>query len=204
MAIRSIVTFPHPALKQRCAPVEAFDADLHQLLDDMAETMATAEGIGLAANQVAVAQRIFIMDVPVDRPEPARARRGEPRAAEEPARTGLLEVLNPRITASRGEVRYEEGCLSFPGVQEWVVRAAEIDLEFQDRHGQPQRLTARGLLAICIQHELDHLEGVVFLDRLSPLKRRIVLRDYLRTNAELIADQDSKERAKQRQASATR
>lgn len=173
MAIRTIVKYPDPVLKERCAEVTAFDAGLHQLLDDMAATMATADGIGLAANQIAVTQRVFVMDVPVGEHE----------------RTGLLEVINPRIVQSKGEVKYEEGCLSFPGVHEWVNRAAEIDLTFQDRHGQEQHLTARGLLAICIQHELDHLEGITFLDRLSPLKRRIVMRDYLRENAEEIADQ---------------
>jgi peptide deformylase len=192
MAIRTIVKYPDPVLKERCSEVTAFDADLHQLLDDMAATMATADGIGLAANQVGVTQRVFVMDVPVDQ--------REPQTAAEPVRTGLLEVINPRIIQAKGEVKYEEGCLSFPNVHEWVTRAAEIDLVFQDRDGTQQRLTARGLLAICIQHELDHLEGITFLDRLSPLKRRIVLRDYLRENAEEIADQQHRAKKLRRNA----
>ncbi len=192
MAIRTIVKFPDPILKERCAPVTTFDAELHRLLDDMVETMETADGIGLAANQVAVSLRVFVMNVPVEEPGSSSSNGDQGSASDKNrgvARTGLLEVINPTIVASRGDVRFEEGCLSFPNVHEWVHRAAEIDLGFQDRDGQAQKLTARGLLAICIQHELDHLEGLTFIDRLSPLKRRIVLRDYLRENAEEIAEQ---------------
>lgn len=195
MAIRTIVKFPDPVLKERCAPVTTFDAELHRLLDDMVDTMETADGIGLAANQVAVALRVFVMGVPEDEPEGASS--DQDNASD---RSRLLEVINPTIVASRGEVRYEEGCLSFPGVHEWVHRAAEIDLSFQDRDGQAQQLTARGLLAICIQHELDHLDGVTFIDRLSPLKRRIVLRDYLRDNAEEIAEQQLRSKKLRRSA----
>ncbi|MFZ4576780.1 MAG: peptide deformylase [Myxococcota bacterium] len=183
MAIRDIVPFPDPILKQRCAEVEVFDAELHQLLDDMADTMGEADGLGLAANQVGVSLRIFVMDVPID----------------DDTRTGRIEVINPKVKAKRGELKYEEGCLSFPGVHENVIRAAELDLDFVDRHGQPQAVTARGLVSVCIQHELDHLDGITFVDRLSPLKRRIVLRDYLRENRELIEDAQHKARLRARQ-----
>src|SRR5438270_24877 len=145
MATLTIVTYPDPVLKQKCLPVTRFDSELHQFLDDLAETMETAEGIGLAANQVAVLKCIFVMDVPVAE-----------NAQGEPVRTGRLEVINPQIVAKRGEIKYEEGCLSFPGVNENVIRAKELDLKFVDRQGQPQTLMAKGLLAICIQHELDH------------------------------------------------
>ncbi len=183
MATLTIVTYPDPVLKQKCTPVEQFDDALHAFLDALAETMETADGIGLAANQVAVLQRIFVMDVPLRENE-----HGETEY------TGLLEIINPQIVAKRGEIKYEEGCLSFPGVNEDVTRAHEVDLKFVDRHGQPQHLTAKGLLAICMQHELDHLDGITFLDRLSPLKRKIALRDYLRENREQIEEQAQRNR----------
>lgn len=191
MALRTVVTFPDPILKQRCAEVTDFGAELHTLLDDMADTMAKEEGIGLAANQVAVSLRVFIMDVPVGQERPD--------GSQDSIR---LEVINPRIVGKRGEVHYDEGCLSFPGVTESVLRAAEIELAFQDRHGVAQQVTATGLVAICMQHELDHLDGITFIDRLSPLKRRVVLRDYLRDNAERIAEQDRKAKLQQRRARA--
>ena len=186
MAIREVVTFPDPILKQRCAEVESFDAELRKLVDDMFDTLAVADGIGLAANQVGVSKRVFVMDVPID----------------DQTRTGRIAVVNPRITARRGEVRYEEGCLSFPGVNENVTRAAEIDVSFVDPEGKPQEVTARGLVAICMQHELDHLDGITFLDRLSPLKRRIVMRDYLRENREQIEEAQHKAKVRARQAGA--
>ena len=186
MAIRPIVTWPDPVLKQRCAEVVAFDADLHQLLGDMAETMKD-EGIGLAANQVGVTLRVFVMDVPLGEGE----------------HTGVLEIINPRIVKAKGEIRYEEGCLSFPGVNETVKRAAEVDLAYQDRHGVAHEVHASGLVAICIQHELDHLDGIVFLDRLSPLKRRIALRDYLRENREQIEEAQHRAKSKLRRSAAS-
>jgi peptide deformylase len=184
MAVLTIHTYPDPVLKVRCAEVTAFDAALHQFLDDMADTMAEAEGIGLAANQVGQTVRLFLMDVPLE---------GEQR-------TGRLEIINPRVLQRRGETKYEEGCLSFPGLYETVMRASEIDLAYQDRHGAEQRLTLRGLPAICCQHELDHLDGVTFVDRLSPLKRRIALRDYERAHRETIEDKQF--RAKRRSTTA--
>lgn len=199
MAIRDVVAFPHPILKQRCVEVTQFDADLHILLEDMAQTMVDADGIGLAANQVGVAVRVFLMDVPVTR-EPGKAARAEQKAQhpEQNQRTGLVEIINPQILARRGEMKYEEGCLSFPGVNEWVQRAAEIDLQFQDRHGAVHQVTAQGLVAVCIQHEIDHLDGITFLDRLSPFKRKIAMREYLRQNRDVIEDQAMREKLKQK------
>lgn len=190
MAVLDVVQFPHPVLKQKCAEVTKFDAELHALLDDMADTMAEADGIGLAANQVAVPVRVFLMDVPTNRGS------GE----KDIKTTGRIEVINPKIVGQRGELKYEEGCLSFPGMSEFVMRAAEIDLEYQDRTGATQKLAARGLVAVCIQHELDHLNGITFLDRLSPFKRKIALREYLRQNREGIDDQALREKLKARRA----
>ena len=114
--------------------------------------------------------------------------------------TGRIEVINPKIVSLRGEMKYEEGCLSFPGMSEFVTRAAEVDLEYQDRTGAVQRLTAKGLVAVCIQHELDHLDGITFIDRLSPFKRKIALREYLRQNREAIDDQAMREKLRTRRA----
>ena len=190
MAVLEVVTFPHPVLKQKCAAVTRFDAELHQFLDDMAQTMQGADGIGLAANQVGVAQRVFLMDVPTNRGS------GE----KDVKTTGRIEVINPKIVSLRGEMKYEEGCLSFPGMSEFVTRAAEVDLEYQDRTGAVRRLTAKGLVAVCIQHELDHLDGITFIDRLSPFKRKIALREYLRQNREAIDDQAMREKLRTRRA----
>jgi peptide deformylase len=168
MTIRTIVEFPHPVLKQRCEEVTSFGGELAELLDDMRDTMLEAEGLGLAANQVDVSLRAFTMLVP---PE------GED---EVDADTEFLELVNPKITGRRGEIRFEEGCLSFPGISEAILRSAEVDVSFQDRSGAAQTRTFRDVAAVCVQHELDHLDGVTFLERLSPLKRRLALRAFRR------------------------
>lgn len=173
MAVRSIVTYPAPILKRTCVAVERFDAELHELLDDMRDTMITADGLGLAANQVGVRERLFIMMIP-----------GESEQTDE-----LFEVINPEITARRGEQRFEEGCLSFPGIAEWVMRAGEIELRYRDRDGGEQVRTLSGLAAVCAQHELDHLDGITFIDRLSPLKRRLALRAYARERRAIHEDE---------------
>lgn len=165
MATLPIVTWPDAILKRKSAPVETFDLALITLLEDMGQTMAEAEGLGLAANQVGDPRRLFLMGVPAE--------------AEE-QEVEVLEVINPTIEARRGELKYEEGCLSFPEIYQQVLRAAEIDVCFVDRHGVAQRRTLRELAAVCFQHELDHLDGITFLDRLSPLKRRLALRAYSR------------------------
>lgn len=168
MARLPIVTWPNPVLRERCNEVEVFDDALGAFIDDLFETMDDADGVGLAANQVADTRRIFVMGIPTE---------------DKDGEQGLEKValINPEIVARRGELRYEEGCLSFPDVSESVMRAAEIDVRYRDRHGEEQTATLGGLAAVCAQHELDHLDGVTFLDRLSPLKRRIALRSYMRT-----------------------
>jgi peptide deformylase len=202
MASRSIVTFPNPVLKQKCAEVSNFGPELHRLLDDMAETMAMADGIGLAANQVAVPWRVIVMDIPVDRQAEVAANSRAPGNDDDgqTVSTGLIELVNPRLTAMRGEIRYEEGCLSFPGMHEVVTRAAEIDLVYQDRDGGEHAVTAAGLVAICVQHEIDHLEGITFIDRLSPLKRRVAMREYLRARAAAEVEEQRTARCNARRA----
>ena len=152
MAILSILHYPDPRLHKVAQPVDAVDAEVRRLVDDMAETMYAAPGIGLAATQVNVHRQVVVIDV-----------------SEEKNR--LLTFINPRITEHDGTQDYEEGCLSVPGIYETVRRAEHIRVEALDRHGQPFAMEADGLLAVCIQHELDHLQGKVFVEYLSQLKQ---------------------------------
>ncbi len=188
MAVLAILTFPDEALRKRCSEVTRFDAELHKMLDDLAQTMQSQEGIGLAANQVGDLRRMFLMDVPL----------GKDDKTGEELRTGLLEIINPRIASKRGEVRFEEGCLSFPGIYENVIRANEVELHWQNRAGEPMQAKMQGLVAICAQHEFDHLEGITFVERLSPLKRRLAMREYERANREAIGDKQFRAKARQR------
>jgi peptide deformylase len=193
MATRKIVEWPNPSLKQKCEEVTEFDDALNTLLDDMRETMVMADGLGLAANQVAVAKRVFLMGIPAEDDAVERAedetKDGAKDSAEDCAEFELFEVINPVIEGKRGEQRFEEGCLSFPGVSETVLRADEIDLAYTDRHGERKQRKLNGLAAVCAQHELDHLDGITFMDRLSPLKRRLAMRAYTRERRARLADQ---------------
>lgn len=155
MALREILTVPNPVLKQVSTPVAAVDDDLRQLMDDMLETMYAAPGIGLAAIQVGVPKQVIVMDL---------ARQGE---APEPR-----YFVNPEILwASEETAPYEEGCLSVPEVYDEVDRPARVKLRYLDYNGQEVVEDAEGLFAVCIQHEMDHLKGVLFIDHLSRLKR---------------------------------
>ena len=158
MALLPILEFPDPRLRTRAVPVEPArlaDPAFQQLLDDMFETMYEAPGIGLAASQVDVHQQFMVIDVSEDQSRP-------------------LVFVNPRISARSGEQVYQEGCLSVPGIFADVTRANEITVHALDRNGESFELAVDGLLAVCIQHEMDHLEGKLFVDYLSPLKREMV------------------------------
>ena len=157
MAIRRIYETPDPVLRQISKPVETFDAELKTLIADMFETMYAAPGIGLAATQVNVHKQLLILDVSEEKNRP-------------------LVLINPKIAAVEGSQVYQEGCLSVPGIYADVERADRITVEALDRHGQPLAFEAEGLLAVCIQHEMDHLIGKLFVDYLSPLKRELVRR----------------------------
>lgn len=161
MAILAIRHYPDPVLKQVAHPVEVFDGALKQLAADMAETMYAAPGVGLAAPQVGVSRRLAVIDC---------AREGEPPQ--------LYTLINPEIVAHEGESCEEEGCLSVPAYYAKVDRAARVRVRYRDVAGQVRELEADGLLAICIQHELDHLDGILFVDRLSPLKRGLFRKKY--------------------------
>ena len=158
MALLPILEFPDPRLRTQAATVEPADLAtpaFQALIDDMFETMYDAPGIGLAASQVDVHKRFMVIDVSEDRSRP-------------------MVFANPQIVASEGGQVYQEGCLSVPGIYADVTRADTITVRFLDRQGQPQELTTDGLLAVCIQHEMDHLVGKLFVDYLSPLKREMV------------------------------
>ncbi|KIA81168.1 peptide deformylase [Chromobacterium amazonense] len=152
MALLNILHYPDDRLHTVAKPVEVFDAALQQQIDDMFETMYEAKGIGLAATQVDYHYRLVVMDISEERDE-------------------RRVFINPEIVEKDGETVYEEGCLSVPGIYDKVTRAERVKVKAQDRDGKPFELEADGLLAICIQHELDHLNGVVFVERLSQLKQ---------------------------------
>ena len=158
MAQLPILEFPDPRLRTKATEVDVRwleQVETQQLIDDMFETMYEAPGIGLAASQVDVHRRFMVIDISEDRTRP-------------------LVFVNPRITASSGEQVYQEGCLSVPGIFADVARAETIAVSALDRHGEAFEMHVDGLLAVCIQHEMDHLEGRLFVDYLSPLKREMV------------------------------
>ncbi|MDC7718188.1 peptide deformylase [Vogesella sp. DC21W] len=152
MALLNILHYPDPRLHKVAAPVTTFDAALQKQVDDMFETMHEAKGIGLAATQVNYHYRLLVIDVSEDKAEP-------------------LVVINPEFLKKDGETVYEEGCLSVPGVYDKVTRAERVTLRAQNAKGEFFELEADGLLAICLQHEVDHLDGKVFVEYLSEMKQ---------------------------------
>jgi peptide deformylase len=152
MALLNILEYPDPRLKKVATPVAAVTPEIQKLVRDMAETMHSAPGVGLAATQVNVHKRVVIIDI-------------------SEARDDLKVFINPELVSAEGEAEHEEGCLSVPGYYDKVTRAARIVVRAQNERGEPFELAAEGLLAVCIQHEMDHLLGKVFVEYLSPLKR---------------------------------
>ncbi|BCZ19975.1 Peptide deformylase Def [Helicobacter sp. NHP19-012] len=158
MALLELVRYPDKRLRKRSQEVVAFDEVLHQLLDDMHETMLANKGIGLAAIQVGVAKRALLVHLP---------REDDTQLLED-----CLEIINPTLMQTEGEILWREGCLSVPEFYEEVLRHANITLGYQDRFGNAKVLQASELLSVAIQHEMDHLNGVLFVDKLSMLKRK--------------------------------
>ncbi len=163
MAVRTILHYPDARLREPGKKVENITAELRQLIDDMAETMYAAPGVGLAATQVGAPWQIFVVDCAAD---------GEP--------SDLRVFVNPEIVSVEGKVSSDEGCLSFPTAREEVERAEKVRVKAQDAEGRWFELETEGLLAIAIQHEYDHLQGVLMIDHLGPLKKRLLHRKMLR------------------------
>ena len=161
MALLNILHFPDDRLRTRAQAVSQVDERIRQLIDDMFETMYAAPGIGLAATQVNVHQRVIVIDISEDKTQP-------------------LTLINPEILRCDGQQEYEEGCLSVPGFYEPVERAASIRVKALDRNGKVFELDAEELLAVCIQHEMDHLEGKLFVDYISQLKRQRIRKKLIK------------------------
>lgn len=173
MALLPILTAPDPRLKKKSLPVEAVDDGVRQLMDDMLATMYDAPGIGLAAPQVGVLKRVVVLDI-----------------EREDTKTGPLFMANPEIIdASDEDASYEEGCLSVPEHYSDVVRPAKVTVRYLDREGKTQEVAAEGLLATCLQHEIDHLDGILFIDHISALKRNMILRKLLKARKEKERDE---------------
>ena len=159
MALRELVKYPDPGLQEPCAPVTEFDDELRRLAADMVETMRAEAGIGLAAPQVGEGVRLTVIDL---------------SSGSDPEQ--LITLVNPELEAEEGEIREEEGCLSFPDVILTVARPARVVVTAQDLEGEPVRIEAEELMARCLHHEIDHLNGVLFIERVSPIKRDMTRR----------------------------
>jgi peptide deformylase len=167
MAVLPILTYPDPILKSVAEPIGEVTEDVRKLAEDMAETMYAAPGVGLAANQVGVLKRIFVIDV-----------------ADEDEPSNLLVFINPEILEMDGEQSFNEGCLSFPGASESIKRAETVKVRALGVDGEPFELEADGLLAVAIQHENDHLNGVLMIDKVGSLKKRRISRQVQKALAE--------------------
>jgi peptide deformylase len=169
MAIRPVRLYGDPVLREKARPIEAFDGPLARLVEDMFETMRAYRGVGLAGNQVGVSQRVLVIEIP----------------PEDGGESLKLALVNPRLSEASGQQVEEEGCLSIPGVYDDVKRAMNVRVQAQDLEGRPLDFMAEGYLARVVQHEVDHLDGVLFTDRLSTLRRQ-----FLRRTLEALARGD--------------
>ena len=164
MALRQILTEPNPILRSKSLPVEQVDRELQKLMDDMLETMYDAPGIGLAAIQVGVAKRVIVLDL----------------SSKEETKNPMYFVNPEIITKSENILTYEEGCLSVPGQFAEINRPDKCHIKYLDYFGKSQEIKAEGMIATCIQHEIDHLEGILFIDYLSKLKKNMIIKKLLK------------------------
>jgi len=169
--VREIIVYPDKRLKLISKKVESFDASLHELLDDMYETMHAKNGVGLAAIQVGVDLRALIINIPLE-----NVKEGE----EEQPKENTLEMINPVILEKDGSEKFQEGCLSVPGIYEDVTRAKHVKIEYYDRDGKRHVIEDDGFLAIAMQHEMDHLDGKLFIEKLSIIKRKKFEKEWKR------------------------
>lgn len=183
MSILKIVEWPAKVLETKAAEVTKFDDSLKKFADDMHQTMQSANGIGLAANQVGSLQRIIAIEIPY-----SENRYEDSQSEKEWWHDKKFTLVNPVITKKAGKVSAQEGCLSFPEVFEFVDRAREVWVKAQDVTGKEFEIHATGLLAICIQHEIDHIDGVVFINRMSRLKAQLVRKRLLKRQSQQLAE----------------
>ena len=160
MSILPIIIYPNPLLKTVCEPVEKVTKEIQKILDDMAETMYAAPGVGLAAPQVGLKQRLLVVDATWKEEEKTKA---------------LYQLINPKIIHREGDLQWEEGCLSIPGFLLMMDRSEKVTVEALDKKGKPITIEAHGLLAVCLQHEIDHIDGKLIIDKASRLKRNLYL-----------------------------
>ncbi len=160
MSVKEIMIYPAEVLKKHSEPVEVVDDEIRALVDDMAETMYAEPGIGLAANQVGVTRRIAVIDI------------GHPEG-----KSDLLVLINPKIVERSGDIEWEEGCLSFPGIHVNVQRSSKVRISALNRDGEAYELEAQDLLAVAIQHEIDHLDGITLANKMSFLQRKLIMRE---------------------------
>ena len=169
MTVRKILTEPNPFLRQKSKPVDKVDDSVRELMDDMLETMYKAPGIGLAAIQIGIPKRIIVLDI-----------------SKNPEKKEPMYFVNPEIvSASKNDATYEEGCLSVPGQFAEIDRPDKCHVKYLDYNGETKELKAEGLLATCIQHEMDHLEGILFIDYLSKLKKSMIIKKLSKQKKEL-------------------
>jgi len=167
MAVLEILHYPNPVLKEKSQTIQKIDVSIRKLVQDLAETMYSAPGVGLAANQVGCPLRLAVVDVtPHDQPKK------------------LLVLINPEIVAAEGECTWDEGCLSVPDCNEEVKRYQKVVVRFQNLEGETVEIAGEDLLGVALQHEIDHLDGVLFIDRLSPLKKRLIKKRLLKREKE--------------------
>jgi peptide deformylase len=165
MTVLSVIEWPAKVLSTKSEEVKVFDDELRSFVKDMHETMASAGGIGLAANQVNVAKRVLTINIPFSERDA-----GEEEEVREYWHDKAYTFINPVITKRAGKISWQEGCLSFPEVYEFIDRSKEVWVDAIDEHGKPFSVHATGLFAVCLQHEIDHIDGIVFIDRMSRLK----------------------------------
>lgn len=170
-----ILKYPNPTLRKKSQPVEIFDESLHTLLDNMYETMIIGNGVGLAAIQVGIAQQILLINIP--------------REDGEQYKEDLLEIINPTFLKQEGEIEWNEGCLSVPNFYENITRFNDITLAYKNRFGEDKILKANDFLAVAIQHEIDHLNGILFVDKLPILRRKKFEKELKKAQAEAKAQQ---------------
>lgn len=170
-----ILKYPNPTLRKKSQPVEIFNESLHTLLDNMYETMITGNGVGLAAIQVGIAQQILLINIP--------------REDGEQYKEDLLEIINPTFLKQEGEIEWNEGCLSVPNFYENITRFNDITLAYKNRFGEDKILKANDFLAVAIQHEIDHLNGILFVDKLPILRRKKFEKELKKAQAEAKAQQ---------------